>query len=204
MVFAHEFRRERLQTPAQFDIILQAGISVPQFYDGLRAVTGGDAFRGLLRHLFDLGHGLHVQRPQRAKQMRFARHHVACVARVELSHGDDAGLGGRQVSGDDRLQGGDDVARGEDRVDASVGMRAVAGNAFHCDIQIAGRCVHLAGAELDIAGGNARFDVERDDRVHVRILHAAGFDHILRAAVSFFIGLEQQLYAAAERFGHAV
>ena len=123
---------------------------------------------------------------------------------MELTDGDDTGLRRRKISGDDRLQCRDDLAGCQDRIDAAVGVRAVAGDAFHGDVHVAGGGVHLAGAQLDIAAGDARFDMECDDRIHRRILHAAGLDHIFRAAFRLFVGLEQQLNVSAEGFGHAL
>ena len=102
------------------------------------------------------------------------------------------------VARGDRLQGGDDVAGHQDRVDAVMRTRRMGALALDGDAEAIRRRHDRSRADGELADRQARHVVHAVDFLDAEALHQAVLHHGVGAAAAFFGGLEDHDGGAVE------
>ena len=108
------------------------------------------------------------------------RDDVVADAGIELADGDDRGLvGDVERARHDRLEGQDDLAAHDDRVDPDPGLRAVRLSALDHDLEPVGRGQERALAVAEDAALQLREDVQAEDDAGLRVVEDPLLQHQL-------------------------
>ncbi len=140
----------------------------------------------LCHRLCDATHGapqvlphLRVLGPDRAGELRLAGDDVVCGSGLEPTHRDDRGVRRVDLPRDDRLDGHDDEAADDDRVDRLVGPGGVRFPPGDADVEGLGGRVHDAVGDHQRSGGEVSVHVPAEDGPHA--VEDSGSDHRLRS-----------------------
>ena len=196
---AHQLDHGGIGQPAHAVFIDHAGIALHDVHLRPAAHGSGDALRRLAHQRAQLLPQLWAEGAEDAAQAGCLRDDIAAGARMEAAHGDHGGFRGAHPAGDQALQGADDLAADEHRVDAQGGGGPVGAPAVNGDGKGIGGRIFLPELQAELACGVVHGAVSAKDRIHMGLLQTALRHHPLGSAVIFLVGLEQKLDIAPQR-----
>ncbi len=121
---------------------------------------------------------------------------IAGGSGMEGAHGDDGRVDRVEVTGDDGLEGGDNLGGDDNGVYGLLGNGSVAAAPENRAIK-GFNCRHEC-AFANAKGSDRKLlpEMQANQRIDVRVMQSPGFDHGLCATGTFFCGLKNKLHGA--------
>ena len=167
-------------------------------YRDLCPESAGDTIAQSLDGALDQFLGFHLEAANGAAQDGIVRDDVPRLAGVYLRDADDCRLAWMDIAGNHRLQRQNQLAAGDQRIDAFLRHRRMAAVPAYRDLEGAGTRHHRTRHHGHFADRYARPVVEAEYRVHRKLVEQSVGDHHCRPTFGFLGGLEDEVDDSVE------